>query len=148
MDINPQLHPLEVNRKTGEPFLRLLSHTNIIITPPRLSDAPLYVPILNDERVIRWLSSPPYPYLLGKLGCFYEISAVLKYPPTEHGEWWVNQAKPQSDKLLTELEDAQRPDAQDRRRVSRGEHPRSQRRRDRYFLGEHRHHFGAAALGA
>ncbi|KAJ7361139.1 acyl-CoA N-acyltransferase [Mycena albidolilacea] len=88
MDINPQLHPLEVNPKTGEPFLRLLSHKNIIITPPRLSDAPLYVSILNDERVIHWLSSPPYPYLL------------------EHGEWWVNQAKPQSDKLLAELEEA------------------------------------------
>ncbi|KAF7347350.1 N-acetyltransferase domain-containing protein [Mycena venus] len=65
---NPQLHPLEVNPKTGEPFLRLLAHKNIILTPPRLSDAPFIISILNDERVYPWLSSPPYPYLPGVLG--------------------------------------------------------------------------------
>ncbi|KAJ7242581.1 acyl-CoA N-acyltransferase [Mycena haematopus] len=73
---NPQLHPLEVNPKTGEPFLRLLSHKNIILTPPRLSDAPFLIPLLNDERVIHWLSSPPYPYL------------------PEHAEWFLNHIKP------------------------------------------------------
>ncbi|KAJ7762383.1 acyl-CoA N-acyltransferase [Mycena maculata] len=85
---NPQLHPLEVNPKTGEPFLRLLSHKNIILTPPRLSDGPAMIPLFNDERVYHWLSSPPYPYL------------------PEHTEWWLNQVKPVSDKLLTELEAA------------------------------------------
>ncbi|KAJ6611486.1 acyl-CoA N-acyltransferase [Mycena sp. CBHHK59/15] len=86
--VNPQLHPLEVNPHTGEPFLRLRAHKNIVLTPPRLSDAPYMVPLLNDERVYHWLSSPPYPYL------------------PEHAEWWLNQVRPRSDKLLAELEDA------------------------------------------
>ncbi|KAJ6541804.1 acyl-CoA N-acyltransferase, partial [Mycena capillaripes] len=81
-------HPLEVNPKTGEPFLRLQSHKNIVLTPPRLSDAPFMIAFLNDERVYHWLSSPPYPYL------------------QEHADWWLNQIKPMSDKLLAELEDA------------------------------------------
>jgi RimJ/RimL family protein N-acetyltransferase len=74
-----------VNPKTGEPFLRLLSHKNIIITPPRLSDAPLYVPILNDERVIHWLSSPPYPYLLGKLDFF--LRDFSRVEASSHRAW-------------------------------------------------------------
>ncbi|KAJ6520390.1 acyl-CoA N-acyltransferase [Mycena sanguinolenta] len=86
--LNPQLHPLEANPKTGEPFLRLLSYKNIILTPPRLSDAPLFIPLLNDERVYHWLSSPPYPYL------------------PEHADWWLNQIKPASDQILAELADA------------------------------------------
>ncbi|KAF7347356.1 N-acetyltransferase domain-containing protein [Mycena venus] len=85
---NPQLHPLEVNPKTGEPFLRLLAHKNIILTPLRLSDGPFLVSILNDEHVYPWLISPPYPYL------------------PEHAEWWLNQVIPETDKLLAELEDA------------------------------------------
>ncbi|KAJ7919310.1 acyl-CoA N-acyltransferase [Mycena leptocephala] len=85
---NPQLHPLEVNTKTGEPFLRLLSHKNIILTPPRLGDAPFMIPLFNDERVYHWLSSPPFPYL------------------PEDADWWLNEVKPLSDKLLAELEDA------------------------------------------
>ncbi|KAJ7201367.1 acyl-CoA N-acyltransferase [Mycena pura] len=85
---DPQLYPLEVNPTTGEPFLRLLRHKNIIITPPRLSDAPCLVRILNDERVYPWLSSPPHPYL------------------PEHAEWWLNHVTAISDKLLTELESA------------------------------------------
>ncbi|KAJ7492083.1 hypothetical protein FB451DRAFT_1216925 [Mycena latifolia] len=85
---NPQLHPLEVNPTTGEPFLRLASHKNIILTPTRLSDGPAIIPLLNDERVYYWLSSPPFPYL------------------PEHAVWWLNQAKEKSDKLLAELEAA------------------------------------------
>ncbi|KAJ6577058.1 acyl-CoA N-acyltransferase [Mycena vulgaris] len=85
-ELNPQLHPLEVNPQTGEPFLRLASHKNIILTPPRLSDAPFLVELLNDERVYHWLVSPPYPYL------------------PEYAEWWLNEIKSASDKLLAELE--------------------------------------------
>ncbi|KAJ7146318.1 acyl-CoA N-acyltransferase [Mycena epipterygia] len=85
---NPQLHPLEVNPTTGEPFLRLTTHKNIILTPPRLSDGPAMIPLFNDERVYHWLSSPPVPYL------------------PEDAEWWLNQAKAKSDKLLGELEAA------------------------------------------
>ena len=62
---NPQLYPLEVNPKTGEPFLRLRNHKNIILTPPRVEDAPACVPLLNDPRVCDWLAGPPYPYTLG-----------------------------------------------------------------------------------
>ncbi|KAK7063721.1 N-acetyltransferase domain-containing protein [Favolaschia claudopus] len=86
--MNRQLHPLEINPKTGEPFLRLLSHPNIILTPPRLDDAPQLMAILNDERVYHWLSSPPVPYT------------------QEHADWWLNHIKPPSDKFLAELEEA------------------------------------------
>ncbi|KAJ7045040.1 acyl-CoA N-acyltransferase [Mycena alexandri] len=84
---NPQLHPLEMNPK-GEPFLRLLSHKNIIITPTRLDDGPAMIPHLNDERVYRWVSSPPHPYL------------------PEHAEWWLNHAKETEDKWFAELKSA------------------------------------------
>ncbi|KAJ7765315.1 acyl-CoA N-acyltransferase, partial [Mycena metata] len=77
---------LEVNPKTGEPFLRLMSHKNIILTPVRLDDGPAMIPYFNDERVYHWLSSPPYPYL------------------PEHAEWWLNQAKEKQDRWLAELE--------------------------------------------
>lgn len=51
-----QLHPLEVNPQTGEPFLQLPSpHENIIITPIRLTDKPAIIDILNDYRVVQWL---------------------------------------------------------------------------------------------
>ena len=64
---NLQLHPLEVNLKTGEPFLRLRNHKNIILTPPREEDAESFIPLLNDPRICDWLAGPPYPYTLGKL---------------------------------------------------------------------------------
>ncbi|KAJ7508528.1 GNAT domain-containing protein [Mycena galericulata] len=86
--MNPQLHPLEVNPKTGEPFLRLTSHKNIILTPPRLSDGAPMVLHFNDERVYHWLCGPPFPYL------------------PEHADAWLNQAKQKSDALLAELEAA------------------------------------------
>lgn len=62
---NPQLHPLEVNPKTGEPFLRLRNHNNIILTPPRKDDVPAMVPFHNDPRVCEYLGGPPFPYTLG-----------------------------------------------------------------------------------
>ncbi|KAJ7194738.1 acyl-CoA N-acyltransferase [Mycena pura] len=85
---NSQLRPLEINPATGEPFLRLLGHENIIVTPPRLSDAQFIVPILDDARVYPWLNGPPHPYLL------------------EHAEEWLSRVIPLSDKLLAELEAA------------------------------------------
>lgn len=57
--------PFEFDEKTKEPFIRLAKHPNIIITPPRLSDAPALINLLNDERVVEWLSGPPFPYLQG-----------------------------------------------------------------------------------
>jgi len=57
-------HPLQVHPKTGEPYIRLPApHPNIIITPPRATDADTIVAILNDPAVALNLASPPYPYL-------------------------------------------------------------------------------------
>ncbi|KAJ7070497.1 GNAT domain-containing protein [Mycena amicta] len=83
-----QLHPLEVNPSTGEPFLRLLEHRNIIVTPARRTDGPAMMQYQNDERVYPWLISPPYPYTL------------------EDANWWLDRVIPASEKLLAELEDA------------------------------------------
>jgi len=53
----------EIDFHRNEPYLRLPGrHSNIIITPPRLSDAPAIVSILNDPRVYPTLEGPPYPY--------------------------------------------------------------------------------------
>ncbi|KAG6332772.1 hypothetical protein ID866_6317 [Astraeus odoratus] len=58
-----QLCPLEINPRTGEPFLRLPPpNENIIITPPRSSDASCFGPIINDSCVWQWLEAPPIPY--------------------------------------------------------------------------------------
>jgi len=86
---HPQLHPLQVNERTGEPFLRLpRPHQNIIITPPRLDDVPAIVHRLSDPRVYKTLESPPFPY------------------KEEHGVFWVKKIKDLSDTLLQELRDA------------------------------------------
>jgi len=86
--INGQLHPLQVNPKTGEPFLQLPSpHEHIIITPLRLSDKPAIIDILNDEAVHQWLEGPPYPYL------------------QEHGDLWVETKKNVCDAAIRELEE-------------------------------------------
>ncbi|SJL06087.1 uncharacterized protein ARMOST_09423 [Armillaria ostoyae] len=84
---NHQLYPLEVNSH-GEPFLRLKAHPNIILTPPRLTDASALMEVLNDESVCRWLSNPPYPYL------------------QEHAGSWLPHIKSLSDKILEELDSA------------------------------------------
>ncbi|KAF8628250.1 hypothetical protein AX15_004025 [Amanita polypyramis BW_CC] len=82
---NPQLHPLEVNPATGEPFLRLKRHRNIIITPPRMEDAQFMLEPMNDDRVHIWLASPPYPYSI------------------EHAEKWVASVKSKADLILGAL---------------------------------------------
>jgi RimJ/RimL family protein N-acetyltransferase len=58
--------PIQFNEKSGEPFIPLKSHPDIILTPLRFDDVPHMVEMLNDERIIRWLSGPPYPYYEGK----------------------------------------------------------------------------------
>ncbi|KAL4070741.1 hypothetical protein J3A83DRAFT_3255875 [Scleroderma citrinum] len=83
-----QLYPLEVNPRTGEPFLRLpASNQNIIITPPRLSDAPLFAPIINDPRVSPWLEGPPIPYT------------------DEHAAEWIEIITKQSRAILDDLKE-------------------------------------------
>jgi len=85
----------EVNSRTGEPFFRLpVPNENIIITPPRLSDAPLFGPILNDPRVSQWLEGPPIPYT------------------DEHAAEWIEVITKESKAILAELkeEEASNPD--------------------------------------
>jgi len=84
---NPQLHPLEINSKTKEPFLRLRKHKNIILTPPRWEDASSLVSILNDPLVHEWLSGPPYPYTL------------------DHGNEFIGWKKNIAEETLKELHD-------------------------------------------
>ncbi|KAG2137623.1 GNAT domain-containing protein [Suillus bovinus] len=60
-----QLHPLEINPKTGEPFLRLgAPYQNIILTPPRQGDQSALIQHMNDPAIYRWLNKPPVPFLL------------------------------------------------------------------------------------
>ncbi|KAH8119298.1 GNAT domain-containing protein [Phellopilus nigrolimitatus] len=83
-----QLHPLKIKPKTNEVYLQLAAPLqNIIITPPRLSDAPAITQILNDPRVYKTLEGPPCPYLL------------------EHAESWITSVKKESDVVLKALED-------------------------------------------
>ncbi|TFK41961.1 GNAT domain-containing protein [Crucibulum laeve] len=85
---NHQLHPLEINPTTAEPFLRLRNHPNIILTPPRYEDVPHEPALMNHEKVHVWLEHPPYPYTL------------------EHAKQWLDTIKPSSDALFAELEAA------------------------------------------
>jgi len=88
MPVNPQFGPLQINPKTGEPFLQLPSPLDhIIITPLRLTDKPTIIEILNDDRVHLWLAGPPYPFL------------------QEHADWWVDMHQALCDKVIRELED-------------------------------------------
>ena len=83
-----QLHPIELNAQTGEPFLRLPEpHTNIILTPPRMSDVPFVVENLNDPRVYSNLMGPPFPYL------------------EEHAVYWLKSVIGPADALLKELKE-------------------------------------------
>lgn len=81
-----QFRPLQFNPQTGEPFLRLPSpHENIILTPPRLSDAPAVVKNMTDPAVYAWLEGPPHPYL------------------PKHADHWLSQVKGGTDTALREL---------------------------------------------
>ncbi|KAG1734033.1 uncharacterized protein EDB91DRAFT_1057071 [Suillus paluster] len=78
-----QLHPLEINPKTGEPFLRLPApHQNIILTPPREGDQSINMHHMNDPAIHKWLEGPPVPYL------------------PEHADSWFQFVKGQSDATL------------------------------------------------
>ncbi|KAI0003817.1 GNAT domain-containing protein [Russula compacta] len=84
-----QFTPLSINQHTGEPYLRLPApHQRIIITPPRLQHAPQLCEILNDRRIYRWISNPPFPYLM------------------EHAVSWLTQIKGDADAIWDELQHA------------------------------------------
>lgn len=80
------MNTLQVNPTTGEVFLRLPApHENVIITPPRSSDAVDTLAILNDPRVYKLLVGPPFPY------------------EHHHAVEWVEKVKRRSDQILEDL---------------------------------------------
>jgi len=80
------MNTLQVDPTTGEVFLRLPApHENVIITPPRDSDAVDIALILNDPRVYKNLIGPPLPYR------------------PHHAEEWLRTTKDKSDKILEDL---------------------------------------------
>jgi len=80
------METLQVNPTTGEVFLRLPApHENIIITPPRDSDAADIIAILNDPRVYNSLVGTPLPY------------------QHHHAVEWLGRMKSKSDKVLEDL---------------------------------------------
>lgn len=80
------MNSLQANPTTGEVFLRLPApHENVIITPPRNSDAVDSLAILNDPRVYKFLTGPPFPY------------------ERHHAIEWVEQVKHRSDQILEDL---------------------------------------------
>jgi RimJ/RimL family protein N-acetyltransferase len=82
------LLPLLLDERTKEPYLRLPPpHSNIILTPPRLSDSEAIVQILNDRRVFQWLESTPYPY------------------HTDHAKQWLEATLQEAEMLLRQLEE-------------------------------------------
>ncbi|OSD03197.1 acyl-CoA N-acyltransferase [Trametes coccinea BRFM310] len=84
-----QFDPLQIHPKTGELFLRLPSpHDNIIITPPRMSDAPTIVSYMNDPALYYWLEGPPFPYL------------------PQHAEEWLTKIKTDTDAARERLDRA------------------------------------------
>ena len=72
------MEPIQINPATGEPFLPLRSHPNLILTPFRDADVPAILELLNDERVYSWLDGPPKPYTKGE-----HYSQVLRIIPPE-----------------------------------------------------------------
>ena len=81
-----QFHPLQFNPETGEPFLRLpIPHNNIIITPPRMSDAAAIVKNMTDPALYIWLTGPPHPYL------------------PKHAEYWLDKIKAATDASFEKL---------------------------------------------
>ncbi|CDO75485.1 hypothetical protein BN946_scf184935.g21 [Trametes cinnabarina] len=84
-----QFEPLQIHSQTGELFLRLPSpHENIIITPPRMSDAPTIVSYMNDPALYYWLEGPPFPYR------------------PEHAEQWLSKIKKDADAAREVLDQA------------------------------------------
>ncbi|KAJ7281973.1 acyl-CoA N-acyltransferase [Mycena rebaudengoi] len=81
------MDPLEVNTKTGELYLRLPApFSNIILTPPRLSDAAPSIAILHDPKISTFLGpSLPTPY---------EIADAEK---------WLAKLKAETDTIIQEL---------------------------------------------
>lgn len=56
--------PLQMNPSSGEPYIQLPApYANIHITPPRLSDTPALVEMLNSPEIYPFIYAPPFPFL-------------------------------------------------------------------------------------
>ncbi|KAJ6580927.1 acyl-CoA N-acyltransferase [Mycena capillaripes] len=85
---------LQFNPTTGEPFLRLPApFTNIIITPPRMSDVAPSVAIMNDPAISVWMG-PQGP------GSTYTVAQA---------EGWLTKLTAQTDPMVDELRGATEP---------------------------------------
>ncbi|KIP04988.1 hypothetical protein PHLGIDRAFT_92733 [Phlebiopsis gigantea 11061_1 CR5-6] len=83
------LSPLRFNPKTGEAYIPFPApHTNLILTPPRLTDANANYAMMNDPKVISTLEGPPYPYL------------------ESHATEWVTSITKEAEAALQEYKDA------------------------------------------
>ncbi|KAF8525525.1 hypothetical protein BU17DRAFT_83766 [Hysterangium stoloniferum] len=86
MPLSPCLLPILLDEKTNEPYLRLPApHSNIIITPPRHTDADRIVELLNDRQIVQWLEGPPYPFRI------------------EHAQHWLERTIDRAQKVLDEV---------------------------------------------
>lgn len=84
------MNALQVNPTTGELFLRLPApYENIVITPPRETDANDLVLMLNDPRIYKFLLAPPFPYR------------------PHHAEEWLRMTRNKSDKILKALREGE-----------------------------------------
>ena len=89
MSTDHNLRPLLVEPETDEPYLRLPKPLhNIIITPPRLTDAEALAGILSNNEVAKWLTFIPQPYGINE------------------AEEWLTFSKAQTDELLQNLRQA------------------------------------------
>lgn len=81
--LTPSLsHPLELTLRLPAP------HAHIVVTPPRDADRQHIVAILNDLRISRYLSSPPYPYTLADCDDFFPTTiARCADGRAQYDEW-------------------------------------------------------------
>ncbi len=99
---------MEFNPTNNEPFIALPPpHSNIFLTPPRITDAPAAIRILNDPLVYMYLGSPPFPYTQQSFDEWFPtaskasaeaLSEYLDVVETRNGEeggrQWVNSKIP------------------------------------------------------
>ena len=84
-----QIHPLQVNEATGEPYLRLPQpYEHIIVTPPRATDSLACLPFMNDPSIYKWQTGVAFPHL--------EV----------HSSAWLKSIAVHTDRAWTELVEA------------------------------------------
>lgn len=98
---------MKVNSETGEPFLPLRKHPNIIVTPPRPTDNERLAELLSDPRIYEQLASPPVPYRLGRQPEQFLNHQAYAPRLLEHADRHLAKVIPKSKVVLQALDDAQ-----------------------------------------